>query len=387
MDIGSFRKRIAWRFRRFILPDQASSVQINAQSNVVVAGLFRTASGIGESARLCAHALKRVGFDPIQLDLSKIFDQVDMDYANFVTELPKDGGLLILHLNAPETERALFELQIRRPHKWKIIGYWAWETMNLPENWLEATRLLDEIWVPSEFTAKSVKKSVNLPIRVQPHFVDIPKPIKGVTPHDKTVCLVMADGKSSLTRKNLVGAISIFKQACENNDNVELIVKTRNLLENSYAASKVHDLVDADPRIHLIDATLSEPDRDQLIDRSDILISPHRAEGFGLTLAEAMVRGKTVIATAWSGNMTFMNEDSALLIPYQLKRLSDPSCIYVGVNGELWADPDLQTAARLLRQAIENPEMRTLLGLRARDQIQKALSAETWLNSLESVYS
>jgi glycosyltransferase involved in cell wall biosynthesis len=43
-----------------------------------------------------------------------------------------------------------------------------------------------------------------------------------------------------------------------------------------------------------------------------------RREGFGLGLAEAMLLGKVVIATNWSGNLQFMTADNSLLIDYQL---------------------------------------------------------------------
>ena len=45
-------------------------------------------------------------------------------------------------------------------------------------------------------------------------------------------------------------------------------------------------------------------------------VSLHRSEGYGNTLAEAMVRGRPVVATAYSGNLDFMDESTALLVPW-----------------------------------------------------------------------
>ncbi len=50
----------------------------------------------------------------------------------------------------------------------------------------------------------------------------------------------------------------------------------------------------------------------------DAYVSLHRAEGFGLGLAECMAMGKPVIATGWSGNMEFMDADSAGLVDFTL---------------------------------------------------------------------
>ena len=41
----------------------------------------------------------------------------------------------------------------------------------------------------------------------------------------------------------------------------------------------------------------------------DCFVSLHRAEGFGLTMAETMGMGKAVVATDYSGNLTFMDAD------------------------------------------------------------------------------
>ena len=55
----------------------------------------------------------------------------------------------------------------------------------------------------------------------------------------------------------------------------------------------------------------------------DCYVSLHRAEGFGLTLAEAMAHGKPVIATGYSGNLTFMNDGNSYLVPYKLTELEE----------------------------------------------------------------
>ena len=48
-----------------------------------------------------------------------------------------------------------------------------------------------------------------------------------------------------------------------------------------------------------------------LVRCSDCFVSLHRSEGYGFGIAEAMVLGKPVIATAYSGNMDFMDPGRA----------------------------------------------------------------------------
>ena len=65
--------------------------------------------------------------------------------------------------------------------------------------------------------------------------------------------------------------------------------------------------------VHLPDETNT-----RLLASCDTYVSLHRSEGFGLTLAEAAVFGKAVIATGYAGPMDFLDEGTSLLVPYRL---------------------------------------------------------------------
>ena len=110
------------------------------------------------------------------------------------------------------------------------------------------------------------------------------------------------------------------------------------------------------PDVHVVDRYVSTEDRDALVAGCDCYVSLHRAEGFGLTLAETLARGKPVIATGFSGNTDFMTEENSFLVDYTLAR--------VGKDGENyppdghWADPDLDHAAELMRQVYRDQEAR-----------------------------
>ena len=69
------------------------------------------------------------------------------------------------------------------------------------------------------------------------------------------------------------------------------------------------------PNIRLDTRTLPAAESHALTACADIVLSLHRSEGFGLVLAEAMLLGKPVVATGWSGNMEFMDEASACRCP------------------------------------------------------------------------
>jgi SAM-dependent methyltransferase len=93
-----------------------------------------------------------------------------------------------------------------------------------------------------------------------------------------------------------------------------------------------------------------------------------------LTIAEAMAFGKPAIATGYSGNLAFMNEDSSYLVPYALTTLEQAVGPYP--VGTVWADPDLPEAARILREVVDRPEEARERGLRGKDAVEMCQSVE-----------
>jgi hypothetical protein len=86
----------------------------------------------------------------------------------------------------------------------------------------------------------------------------------------------------------------------------------------------------------------------------DCYVSLHRAEGFGLTLAEAMSLGRPVIATGYSGNLDFMTDRNSYLVAHEMAPVGPGSAPYPP-EAE-WAEPDIEHAARLMREVFENQD-------------------------------
>jgi glycosyltransferase involved in cell wall biosynthesis len=106
-----------------------------------------------------------------------------------------------------------------------------------------------------------------------------------------------------------------------------------------------------------------------LLQCADCYVSPHRAEGFGLTMLESMRLGKPVIGTAYSGNMDFMTEDNSFPLSYRMIALDRDHGPYM--RGAEWADPDLDEAARLMRLVHEHPAEAVARGERAQHQVER----------------
>ena len=356
---------------------------------VVVAGLFSTGSGIGQSARACYRALERAGINCLALDLSPKFNQVDLisDIPTIDSLPPGREGTIILHLNGPETQHGLYHAGLLLGRKWRVIGYWAWELQEPPLGWARAAQHLSEIWTPSEFVKTSIESMVDVPVRVVPHYISVPEETANGTGHSGSetgslTFLTVADGFSSFHRKNLQGAVQAYTEAFSEKDEHRLIVKCRNLHRYADVVDGINRSISDRQDIELVTHTLHESDMWSLIQSSDVVLSLHRAEGFGLHLAEAMALGKVVVGTNWSGNLSFMTAENSVLVPSELVNLEDPTGIYGEFEGSKWAQPSVQEASDKLRELAKNRQLRSSLGDRAKRDIRERLSPAHYLEAL-----
>ena len=181
----------------------------------------------------------------------------------------------------------------------------------------------------------------------------------------RSLYLAMADGRSSFTRKNPTGAVQAFRMAFGRSKFARLFLKL------SGTADQLRDLEStfgdlSDVNVKIIRDFLSPTALDSLYQETDVLLSLHRAEGFGLPMLEAMARGIPVVATGWSGNLDFMSASDSRLVPYKLIPVMDASAVY---RGSSWADPDVPSAAQALRDLANDPAEYALLAAAAHQRV------------------
>ncbi len=372
--------RMAWQFLNapFIpLPQQPAPP---LQGPFVVAGVLRAASGIGESARLTIAALQKLGQDVYVYDASDVFNQA---------EIPSDpswrnaapwpqGGTLILHMNALEIPRLLLHLGAERTQGMRLVGAWAWELPRAPQNWVEHARYVHEVWACSRYVAEALSDIKTIPVKAVLIPVQPPAAISGRSfdiPAGTFTVLAMANAHSSLERKNPFGAIAAFRQAFGDAPDKLLILHISRLASVPGAEARLNQAIGNARNIRVIQEALTTPDRFALMNAADVIVSLHRAEGFGLVMAEAMMLGKPVIATRWSANMDFMDDDCAALVDAQMIALKDDANIYTGEN-LCWADPDIDEAAAWLKKLQAAPQLREAMGAKAKAQALRLFSPQ-----------
>jgi glycosyltransferase involved in cell wall biosynthesis len=261
------------------------------------------------------------------------------------------------------------------------IGYWAWELSEFPEEWMPAFGYADEIWTPSQFTRDSVASCSPIPVKVVPHSLDPNMKVEGELNRvrfglgsDSFVFLFFFDFHSFLERKNPLGLIEAYKNAFGQRHDVQLLIKSAHSAEHRAELDMLQRACTG-ANISIMDAVMTRQDKEELMATADCYISLHRSEGFGLTLAEEMMFGKPVIATAYSGNVDFMSDEDSFLIPYKLIAIEQTHGPYKA--GYHWAQPDLNYASDVMRYVEAHREAAAEKGLKAQAKIREILHPAT----------
>jgi glycosyltransferase involved in cell wall biosynthesis len=348
---------------------------------VRVTGYLGHTLGLGAAARAYVRALGEVGVpvSTVSVPLHHLALPVQLaeEYGRHgFDDLVQEGahGFEIVAVNAdelPDFVERLGEDYFEGPR----IGIWGWETNSIPARWQRAFALVDEIWVYSRFMAENIGAVAPVPVIALPPPVERPgdpvEPLRLGVP-EGFLFLFVFDYLSTVQRKNPVGLIEAFRLAFAPGEGPQLLIKTINAPLRPLAEEEVLWAAHGRPDIHVLDRSLSGTELFGLMAACDCYASLHRAEGFGLTMAEAMAIGKPVIATGYSGNIDFMNSENSYLIDHTLGRVG-PDCEIYPPEGE-WANPSIEHAAELMRRVYSEPNEAIARGARARADVSRLLS-------------
>jgi len=205
----------------------------------------------------------------------------------------------------------------------------------------------------------------------QDHVLDHPKNTPQARPKEAAsvgrrpfTVLVILNIASSFERKNPCTAIKAFRQAFGDDPACRLIVKHSNASAYPKALQLMAEAAGGASNVVFLSEVMDAAGIDRLYAEADVVMSLHRAEGFGLVVAEAMLRGIPVVATAWSGNTDFLTHETGIPVGYNLVPAQDPQNTYEHPNMS-WADANINEAAEALRTLRAQPELRLRLGQNA----------------------
>jgi glycosyltransferase involved in cell wall biosynthesis len=390
IGLGQDTRALSWRVTRIAVdsttlidstcsPAIAPLEQLVPASGINLIGYLAAELGLGEAARSLARACQAAHIPYSATDVGFQSSNLQRDTAVLAHAVPQRFAIDLLYVNADQTAATAHHLQAKGLKARYRIGYWHWEQPQLPASALGAFAHVDEVWVPSTFVHDAVAPYAPVPVVKIPHAIHF-APSEGLSrsqfglPADKLLALVMYDFHSYQHRKNPQAALAAFRQAAAHRQDVALVIKTINGQHHAAAHQALQHSVQDLPHVLFIDEFFTRQQTWDLQACCDILLSLHRAEGFGLAPAEMMFLGKPVIATGWSANTDFMTSENSCPVRYQLQPLQHAVGVYPA--GQLWAEADTDHAAWCLTQLLDDAPLRQRLGNQAAADIRRQLSPQ-----------
>lgn len=327
--------------------------------------------GIGEDVRMAVSACEAAGipFTVVNINAGETLRQADHLLAEHITHAsekidPAPYSFNLFCLTAFDTARVYLERGDEIFEGRYNIGWWPWELPVWPNNWKIVFDLIDEVWAATTFTYKIYSEAIELlddrctSVTLMPMPASV-KRVKSISreqlglPTEKFLFLYVFDFNSYLARKNPLAAVHAFNQAFDKTDNsVNLVLKTMNSNPENPAWISFIQECSKDARIIVIDRTMERGEVLGLIQTSDAYVSLHRSEGLGRTLAEAMLFGKTVVGTDFSGNVDFLNESTGYPVKWNCVHVQTGEYAFVEPEDKpWWAEPIIADAARAMQQA------------------------------------
>jgi glycosyltransferase involved in cell wall biosynthesis/8-oxo-dGTP pyrophosphatase MutT (NUDIX family) len=391
--------------RRVVIPRKTTPTE---RGDVLVLGKFRgntssanVANQVYDNLTACGCAVHR--HDGTDLHLASASSGLTQDICGLTQDILARIGYIVI-ARSPQTGITSLDdfhktspchaAAVARSHR---IMYVAWETPELPPDWVPLMGACHEIWAPSTFVGDAVLKSFppgcGTAVNVVPHTVPDLDHIEGdrakfCLPEDKLIVMTNFSFRSGMRRKNPLATVEAFQKAMKirgNPDDAVLVIKTSlsNLAPKGFALLKKR--VNDDPRIMLIDGLFpSFRDVYELTKCADVFMSLSGAEGFGLSPAEAMRLGLPVIATDYAGHRDFIPGEFAVPIKGVTKvtHECDPDGHWLDC---VLAQPDTDVAAMYLAALLDSPSTRQMAGHRARELAKQKFGVENFVRRIPHV--
>ena len=352
-----------------------SLAQDIVQLGVNVLGHFAYPSGLRVSAENIVEGLALNGIACSLRDVPVSFSTDEAIGHRF--KGPEVYDTTIIHVQPEPLFDQAFSLAglLPRENPTYRIGYWYWEFDHVPTSWNRAALQCDELWAATEFIAGALRKRYRQPVHVLNPGIEIARfermPRSAFGFGDEFVFVFVFHMTSVMDRKNPLGLIKALRGLFSNETRARLVIKTSFGEQHPDSLALLEKAAEG-ANIRIINRIFSRDETLSLIGAGDAYVSLHRSEGLGLTMAEAMLLARPVVATRFSGNLHFMDDDNSLLVDYQLVTLGSDIPPYEA--GSDWAEPSVAHAARQMRTLFDDPAFARGLGERAKCDLEHRLN-------------
>jgi glycosyltransferase involved in cell wall biosynthesis len=355
-----------------------SQHKLTKKLGVNVAGYFNGEFGVGQFGRLVAQAVIASDLDVTTIVNKKTESRQDESFN------PPDSTeyyqVTVGAVNADQFPGWVNDLAPDLVKHSRFVGVWAWEIESFPEEMHTSFDYVDEIWAISSFVKDAIQPHTRKPVLVFPCPIIAPQITEkldrgafGLSEEDE-FNLFMFDYFSAFKRKNPLDLVKAHILAFPDASGPKLIIKTINGQGYASQQEQLRFAVGTRTDIKIVDRYMSREQLHSLLSECQTYISLHRSEGYGLTLAEAMSLGKPVIATGYSGNLDFMSEQNAILVPYELVAVGTDAVPYP--EDSRWAQPNIEFAAAAMRELNRDESLRARIGNQARIDVAAEFTME-----------
>jgi len=261
------------------------------------------------------------------------------------------------------------------------------ESDRIPADWLPALAQMDEIWVPCQFNVDTFRGAgVSVPIHVVPGGVDARRFRPGLPrlPWLPTASTVFLSTFQWSFRKGPDVLLGAWARAFRPSDDVVLVIRSYPF--GNEARSPRPGIIDAKvddelarlgtsraevAPIVVVDRHLDMAELPRLYASADVYVCPSRGEGWGRPMMEAMACGLATVATRWSGQLEFMDDDNSQLIDIVGVVPIDERAELAFYHGHRWAEPSVDHLVEILCQLAADATARRRLGVTARRDVEQ----------------
>jgi len=319
------------------------------------------------------HPYASIGMSEQMLSFCRAMDEVYLDYrvsdiyginscvdtcnsvSNKLTTDYNWGGIRVFHINGDEVQPCLSHLKKAGMNfeKGYNIIIPAWELPSYPVEWRESVNKFDEIWALSHFIEKIFSQNWVTPtVRYVGQAAErelglvYPRKYFGIK-DSSLVFLSFFDQSSYIARKNPYAVLELYEKLRKElpYSDFQLVLKAKNI-----DAEADLNLPFIDEQVVIINKNLTQEEITSLIDCCDVFISLHRSEGFGRGGAEALLRGRRALLTAYSGVEDYCSDPAVIPVDYSLVNVNEGE--YPFSEGQKWAEPDISDAFKKTKNLI-----------------------------------
>ena len=278
------------------------------------------------------------------------------------------------------------------------IAFTTTEVDGVPKDWVQCMNEMDEVWMTSQFSLESFKRSgVKVPMYNIGEGVDPNYFHPGIAPFfnpPKEKFKFMSNFAWG-RRKGVDVLFEAFRKEFSDNEDVCLMLKTLPSYWGHNIKNELKLLYDrkGSAKVYLYDIEMPKWELGRFYTMANVFLWPSRGEGFGLPALEALACGLPVIASNHSAHLEFLTKagiprPGVELISGNLKLYDKGDSVYY--PGFHWFDPSIEDLRKKMRLVYNNYQKYKDGAMKTSKEIRKdydwKISTQKIVARIEDIY-